>query len=182
LRKIQSEFPPDTDTGWWYFPAEIETGVQGFLGTGDIFIVGDQPSRDEWPYKHEHRRAFYDLLKSANAVDCHLTDFYKRRGVPGQLKDGFRPADFEKHLEVFRREVEILNPSTILAMGRISQRLLLNAGFQVTYVMHFGVIGHASTETERLLKKGEFERSLRNQLRSARKQNLNSSISPHSSP
>ena len=126
LCEIKSAHPPSTD--WWFFPGEDENKVQGFLGTGKIFIVGDQPSRDDWPYEHEHRRAFYNLLKEESAGDCHLTDFYKRRGLRGELKNGFDPVKHPDSAEqVFRWEVELLRPSTILAMGRIAERAAENA-------------------------------------------------------
>jgi len=35
---------------WWLFPKEDP--IQGFMGIDPIFIVGDQPSTDEWPAEH----------------------------------------------------------------------------------------------------------------------------------
>ncbi|HEV7924973.1 MAG TPA: hypothetical protein VGR14_06435 [Verrucomicrobiae bacterium] len=162
---------------WWFFPEELsdhpaKESVHGFLGTGPIFIVGDQPSPGTFHYNHLHRRAFYDLLKEECAGDCHLTDFYKRRGLCSELKNGFDPVrhlDFTEHIEIFRSEVELLRPSTILAMGRIAEDLLKKyTEYNFEYILHFGVIGHAQGERETLLKRSEFEKSLRNAIRKAR--------------
>ncbi len=82
LRLIEAKSPEN----WWFYPPEDETHVQGFHGTGRIFIVGVRPSMDEWPKTHKNRRALYDLLCNEGATDCHLTDFFKRRGQ-GNAKD-----------------------------------------------------------------------------------------------
>jgi hypothetical protein len=165
---------PDT---WWFFPEELsdhtdKDSVHGFLGTGKIFIVGDQPSCSDFSYEHEHRRAFYNLLKEEWAGDCHLTDFYKRRGCCSELKNGFDPIrhrDSIEHMEVFRREVELLRPSTILAMGRIAECLLKTyTDYSIKFIVHFGVMGYAKDERDKLVKRSEFEKSLRSAIRNAR--------------
>ena len=52
---------------WWLFPAQ--DAVQGFMGTDPIFIVGDQPSKSDWPPEHPNRKAFYGLLpKQAHMI------------------------------------------------------------------------------------------------------------------
>src|SRR5258706_5646151 len=85
--------------GWWCYPCEEV--VRGFMGTGKLFIVGDQPSTSSWSVDHPHRRAFYDLLAEVGAGNAHLTDLYKRRGSAGDLKRGL-PSDFDDHLKIFR--------------------------------------------------------------------------------
>lgn len=168
LRQFEKSHPYP----WWFFPQEDQTKVQGFLGTGKIFIVGDQPSRDGWPFEHEHRRTYYDALAMEGAGDCHLTDFYKRRGLSGELKKGFdrvRHSDFAEHLKVFNWEVNLLRPSTILAMGRIAERLLnQHTNYNIKYIVHFGVIGYAKEEREKLANRLKFQRSLRIAIREAR--------------
>jgi hypothetical protein len=152
-------------TTWWFFPEE--QFVHGFLGTGKIFIVGDQPSNDPWEKSHPHRRAFYDLLAAENAGDCHLTDLYKRRGPAGQLRSHL-PKDFDEHLRVFRREVELLRPTTIIAMGWDAHRLLLARTPEFKKILrrvwHFGVVRHG--------KLTEFQARLRSALAAARHASL----------
>jgi len=68
----------DSRPGWWRFPAE--PSVKGFLGTGKVFIVGEQPSMDEWLPEHPNRRVFYETLEKVGLQNADLTDLYKKRG------------------------------------------------------------------------------------------------------
>jgi len=152
---------------WWFFPEEPL--VQGFHGTGKIFIVGDQPSTDAWGEDHSHRRAFYDLLAAEKAGDCHLTDLYKRRGLAGELKRALPrlPGDFNEHRKIFLREVELLGRSTILALGVDAYHLvktyvpeLRNSDIVLKRVWHFGTVRHG--------KLIPFRRILKEAIRAAR--------------
>jgi hypothetical protein len=164
----------DLNPDWWFFPKE--SSVQGFLGIGKIFIVGDQPSTDLWPIDHPHRRAFYDLLASENAGDCHLTDFYKRRGFSGDLRKKGKPKDFDKHLKVFLTEIELLRPSTVLALGLDAYQFLsetpeLNSILKQMWferVWHFGTVRHG--------KRLEFQAILRRAIIAARKRDAKASL------
>ena len=151
---------------WWLFPAE--TTVQGFLGTGTIFIVGDQPSTDPWEFDHEHRRAFYDLLAAEGAGNCHLTDLYKRRGHAGELRENGIPKDFDEHLKIFRTEVELLRPSTVLALGWDAYHLLSTYTHELSSILkrvwHFGTVRHG--------KRLQFESRLRSAIIAARQPKL----------
>lgn len=151
---------------WWLFPSEPL--VQGFLGTGTIFIVGDQPSTDDWEINHPHRRAFYDLLAAEHAGDCHLTDLYKRRGRSGELRRNGIPSDFDQHLKIFFMEVKILCPSTILALGWDAYRLLLAHAPRLNNILervwHFGTVRHG--------KSVEFQTKLRRAIIAARRREL----------
>jgi hypothetical protein len=146
---------------WWHYPSEPQ--VEGFLGVGPIFIVGDQPSTAAWEYEHPHRRAFYDLLAAEGAGESHLTDIYKRRGPSGELRNGL-PQDFEKHLEIFLAEVSLLNPTIILALGWDAYELLLKhtpeLRNRLVRVWHFGTVRHG--------KLREFQSRLRNGIAEAR--------------
>jgi hypothetical protein len=144
----------DSHPDWWRFPTEKV--VEGFLGTDPIFIVGDQPSTSQWGVNNRNRRGFYDLLPMLGAGNAHITDLYKRRGLSGALKNGI-PEDFQEHLNFFRREVEILSPTRVLAMGRDAYYLLSEHTPELRptlkRVLHFGVI--------RWGKLAEFQESLR---------------------
>lgn len=119
LNKLAQEISLHSD--WWLFP--IHEPIQGFWGTGPVFIVGDQPSTSEWGPEHPHRKVFYETLKAIGMQNAHLTDIYKKRGLSGSLKSGL-PTDFSLHLDLFRREIKILKPIKIIALGELAQRLL----------------------------------------------------------
>src|SRR6185437_3332894 len=119
LLKLADEI--DVHSDWWRFPTEHP--IQGFLGESSIFIVGDQPSTSLWPEVHPNRRAFYDNLKKVRAENAHLTDLYKKRGNSSGLRNGL-PKDFGQHLKFFRREIDILHPTRIVAVGWLAFDLL----------------------------------------------------------
>jgi hypothetical protein len=111
----------DSLPDWWRFPED--GSVRGFLGTDQLFIVGDQPSTSPWPPSNRNRRAFYELLSRIGASNAHLTDLYKKRGHSGYLRTGV-PADFATHLTFFREELKILQPKRIVALGKLAHDLL----------------------------------------------------------
>ncbi|MDQ3817311.1 MAG: hypothetical protein M3362_06430 [Acidobacteriota bacterium] len=102
----------DTNFGWWFFPTEDV--VQGFLGTSQIFMVGIRPSTEI--KNNRNCRIFYDLLAKIGAPDIHLTDIYKRpaRSEETEIES---ETDFQEHLLFFRKELEILNPTKVIALG-----------------------------------------------------------------
>ena len=137
----------DAHSEWWRFP---EQGVvRGFLGTDPTFIVGDQPSTSPWDEFHPNRRAFYGLLAEIGAGSVHITDLYKRRGRSGALRKGL-PADFQEHLAFFRREVTILHPTRVVALGHHAFQLLhehvpelrpiLRRMWHFAYVVRYGKV------------------------------------------
>jgi hypothetical protein len=104
--------------------------VQGFLGVGPIFILGDQPSKSEWGPNHPNRRAFYGLVEKIGGANFHLTDLYKRRGESEGLRKCLPPdskalpPDFTEQLHFFKREVALLRPTRIVALGHLAQTLV----------------------------------------------------------
>jgi uracil-DNA glycosylase len=114
----------DANQNWWRFPEEAP--IRGFLGTSSIIIVGDQPSTSSWQESHPNRRAFYDTLKKVELSDAHLTDLYKKRGRAGTLRKSPLPSDFNDHLLFFQREIEILQPSHIVALGKLAYDLIFS--------------------------------------------------------
>ena len=130
----------DAHPNWWRFPKE--SPIQGFLGTSPIVIVGDQPSRSLWPESHPNRRAFYDTLKNVEVSDAHLTDLYKERGHPSALRDAPLPNDFDDHLLFFRREIEILQPTRVVAVGNLAYDLLFQHLKELRPIL--GVMWHFS--------------------------------------
>lgn len=57
------------------------------------------------------------------AADAHITDLYKRRGRAGSLRRGL-PPDFSEHLEFFRRELALVKPTRVVALGHLAHGLL----------------------------------------------------------
>ena len=134
---------------WWLFPSEDV--IQGFMGRGPIFIVGDQPSTDEWGPQHPNRRVFYDTLQKAGLPNAHLTDLYKKRGLSSELEQGL-PDDFPEHVSLFQQEVKILQPTLIVALGCLAQRLLIQkvAGWKlaVPRIWHFSHVVREGLESQ----------------------------------
>ena len=129
----------DANKNWWRFPEE--TPIQGFLGASSIVIVGDQPSTSSWPESHPNRRAFYDTLKKAEVSDAHLTDLYKKRGHSSALRNEL-PNDFQEHLLFFRREIEILQPTRVVAVGKLAYDLMFRHLEELRPIM--GLMWHFS--------------------------------------
>jgi hypothetical protein len=120
LRELGSKI--EKHEGWWIFPEE--SPIQGFMGAGSVFIVGDQPSKSDWEVGHPNRTAFYRTLQKVGIHDAHLTDIYKRRGECSELNIAI-PADFEDHVKFLKQEIEIVKPTYIVALGVLAQRVLI---------------------------------------------------------
>ncbi len=134
---------------WWLFPPE--NSIQGFMGRGPIFIVGDQPSRSEWSLGHPNRRVFYDTLLKLGLQNAHLTDLYKKRGENNELELGL-PDDFLDHLSILQKEIEILRPTRIVALGQLAQRLLIQNltgwNLSIPRIWHFSYVVREGRESE----------------------------------
>jgi hypothetical protein len=129
----------DAHPDWWRFPADGP--VRGFLGTGPLFIVGDQPSTSPWESSHPHRREFYGLLTRVGAGNAHLTDLYKKRGPAGALRNSL-PSDFAAHVAFLRQELALLRPTRVVALGDDACHLLRVHVPEIVLVLtkmwHFG--------------------------------------------
>jgi len=101
----------------WLFPEQGP--VRGFLGTGSIMFVGERPSTGQFPDPKVQR--LYDVLVELGIADSHLTDAIKCRG---KVKESY-PSDLAIHKRVFDREIEIVRPRLIIALGNDAYRLIL---------------------------------------------------------
>jgi hypothetical protein len=123
---------------WWLFPSEKL--VRGFMGTDPLFIVGDQPSTSIFPPNNPNRRAFYDLLARLGVPNAHVTDLYKKRGPVNTLASCV-PSDFEEHKSIFRQELAALEPTRVIALGKLAFKLLEAHVPEIvprlTYMWHF---------------------------------------------
>jgi hypothetical protein len=57
--------------------------------------------------------------------DAHLTDVIKRRGESSESCNKL-PPDFSVHLDLLRREIDIIQPSRIVVLGYCAEKLLLD--------------------------------------------------------
>jgi hypothetical protein len=94
----------------FFFPEH--NNVKGFMGTGDIFFVGQKPSTGKFPTNKD--KLFYRLLGKYGFANAHITDLIKTRGktVAQMAKD-----ELESNWSVFKKEIKILKPILIVAIG-----------------------------------------------------------------
>ena len=95
---------------------------------GPLMFIGDQPSTNEWRECDAGRRLFYGKLMKYGLADSHLTDFYKRRGKGSALRNWRKqglPPDWQTiHKPVLERELAIVNPARIVAIGGLAYELV----------------------------------------------------------
>ena len=131
LNKMAADIDQRGD--WWRFPAEGD--IKGFMGASALFFVGDQLSTSPWGPNNKSRRAFYDALLRVGAADAHLTDLFKRRGKSSALLGGL-PNDFQEHVTFLRREISLLSPTRVIAVGQLSYDLLTAHVPEVRPILH----------------------------------------------
>jgi hypothetical protein len=128
----------DPQERWWTFPRQGP--IMGFFGVRPLMLIGDQASTDPWPETHPSRVLLYGTLIKLGVPDAHLTDVIKKRGQ-GSESCKRLPADFPLHLDLLRREIDIIQPSRIVALGACAEQLLLEylpeVGKDVRRVWHF---------------------------------------------
>jgi hypothetical protein len=107
---------------WWTFPSQGP--IMGFFGVRPLIVIGDQPSTVSWPESHPSRALLYGTLIKLGAPDAHLTDVIKRRGKGSESRNTL-PADLHIHLDLLRREIDIIQPVRIVALGVCAEQLLL---------------------------------------------------------
>ena len=95
---------------------------------GPLMYIGDQPSTNEWLECDAGRRLFYGKLMKYGLADAHLTDFYKQRGKGSALRHWRKlglPPDWQTiHRPVLERELAIVNPARIVAIGGLAYDLM----------------------------------------------------------
>ena len=92
--------------------------VLGFWGQHQAMIVCPKPSTGQFPSKRDEM--FYSILTRTCFSRAHLTDFIKCRGRSGSETE----KEFENCSVFFRRELEVVNPKVIIAVGdKAYQRL-----------------------------------------------------------
>ena len=114
LKEEISEYAKNKKLEAWFYPEY--SGVKGFLGTQDIFLVGLNPSSGTFPSAKD--KELYTLLKEKELENLHITDFIKVRAKNKEVPDILKNKEIiEEQIIFFRREVEILNPNIIIWKG-----------------------------------------------------------------
>jgi hypothetical protein len=134
---------PNRKEQWWTFPrgTQSEGPIMGFFGVRPLIVIGDQPSTSDWLEGFGSRTLFYRTLVKLGVPDAHLTDVIKRRGTSGESCKKL-PADFSVHLDLLGREIDIIQPCRIVALGKCAEKLLLDnlpaeLGEMVRLAWHF---------------------------------------------
>ena len=112
----------DPHDRWWTFPRQGP--IEGFFGVRPLIVIGDQPSTASWPEAHPSRALLYGTLARLGVPDAHLTDVIKRRGRGSESRKSL-PTDFSVHVDLLRREIDIIQPFRIVALGVCAEQLLL---------------------------------------------------------
>lgn len=153
LRRLQAELEAQIPNAW-LFP-QIGN-VKGFTGTGPIMIVAERPSTGQ--FGNRSAELLYSLLEKYGASDAHITDVIKSRG---RVDDPY-PADIAADRYFFDRELEIVRPTRIVAMGKkvydLLQFALAGTGIQIRQVWHYAYPGRYPQRIE------EFEEQMRGAL------------------
>jgi len=153
LEKLRDEILASIPDAW-LFP---ERGrVKGFLGPGPVMLVAERPSTGHFGGPSDY--LLYTLLEKYDAADAHLTDVIKCRGRVG---DSY-PNDIGPHRLIFDRELEIVQPTLIVAFGQkvydLLQFSLAGLGIPIRTVWHYAYARRGEA------KANAFEQQMKNAL------------------
>lgn len=105
----------------WFFPPF--DGVEGWRGTQRIMFVGLNPSTGR--FGTDADRLLYARLKRNGFARAHLTDVIKERAIGRDVDKIERDAArMERYRKYLRREVDIIRPRLIVAMGHRAYRFV----------------------------------------------------------
>lgn len=121
----------------WFFPQW--NSIRGWLGTGDIFFVGPNPSTGWFPSKNDE--FLYRELKLLGFENAHLTDAIKLR-AKGEDVDSLigNHSLMDRQKDYFRQELEILKPVLIVPMGTRAERIVtewVGSEYKVEFIPHY---------------------------------------------
>ncbi|OFX10250.1 MAG: hypothetical protein A2516_08465 [Alphaproteobacteria bacterium RIFOXYD12_FULL_60_8] len=145
LERLKLEIEATIPNPWFFPTGDIfnnklpGNGVQGFLGTGPLMVVGERPSTGKFSGPTDF--LLYRVLAKFGAANCHLTDVIKSRG---KVNEPY-PDKIGPHRRVFDKELEIVKPHKIIALGQKVHDLLLfslaGSGIKITQVWHYAYAG-----------------------------------------
>lgn len=121
----------------FFFPKH--RGVHGYWGTGQVWFVGQKPSKGGPSFPDSAVELLYNTLAEFGFHNAHITDMSKERGfVP---ENGIRHEEVARMRPYFRREVEILQPQHLVAMSRYTESALkymaITDGIEISYLHHY---------------------------------------------
>jgi uracil-DNA glycosylase len=116
----------------WFYPEY--SGVNGFSGTQDIFLVGLNPSSGTFPSKRD--KQLYSLLKEKELQNVHITDFIKIRAKNNQINEVLNNSKLIKNqAQFFKKEIDILNPKLLITMGyKCDELIKQNISFSNSFI------------------------------------------------
>jgi uracil-DNA glycosylase family 4 len=101
---------------FWYFPEY--NGVKGFLGEKTYIFVCSQPHEGSFrPESIVGDKCLYQCMKKYRFSNSHLTDLVKCRGPKGKE---LKKTEIDNCNKWLRKEIEIVNPKAIIAVGKKS--------------------------------------------------------------
>ena len=106
----------------WFFPPsngyrDVPQGICGWQGTGDVLLVGLNPSTGQFP--NEADKFLYGELRDNDLGEAHLTDVIKVRATGSEVKLMLKnPNLMRQQRDYFLEEIDILAPRLLVPMGR----------------------------------------------------------------
>jgi uracil-DNA glycosylase len=141
LAELKREMEEDPLLGddLFFFPTHEE--VQGYWGTDPVWFVGQKPSKGGSGFPDRAVTLLYETLVNYEFENAHITDITKERGyVPSDWKK-IRVKEVERMRPYFRREIELLCPSVLVAMGQYVYNALkymeATDGTRLEYIPHY---------------------------------------------
>jgi len=115
LRALKAEIEEKLEDPWFY---PSQGGVDGYLGTGPVMIVGQRPSTGGGELGGRGPsavafQAFYGSLKRSGFENAHLTDLVKERKKVGTLSE----EELDRNWPFFASELSVVAPILVVALG-----------------------------------------------------------------
>src|SRR3989344_1238546 len=165
LKKLQQDIYADygEERVWFYESSDNhpnleirETGVNGFLGTQNIFLLGLNPSTGKFPSKRDIK--LYQLLKDKNLENIHITDLIKIRAKNEEVKEKLKDEKLvDKQILFLSKELKIIQPKIIFTMGVDCHNLFLKKfpdyKEKVIRVIHYCANWRIYADPERVFQK-----------------------------
>jgi uracil-DNA glycosylase family 4 len=119
---------------FWYFPEY--NGVEGFLGEKTYIFVCSQPHEGVFnPESIFGDKCLYQCMKKYRFTNSHLTDLVKCRGPKGKELE---KTEINNCIKWLRKEIELVNPKAIIAVGKKSYTGLMQEGIRpVIMINHY---------------------------------------------
>ena len=142
LEKLKIEIEQsaeNTNLEAWFYQAF--SGVKGFFGTDKIILLGLNPSSGTFP--SEKDKLLYETLKAHHLENAHITDFVKVRAKNKDVQNMLQNKELiAKQVKFFIKELDIIRPKAIIAMGFQCEELLKEnchlENIKIFRIKHYG--------------------------------------------